>query len=82
MLINDVIEAICEVCPEQDASELSKDTPFDTLAISSLELTEVFLELEERHDVEIDIDAIDAGSKFNTLGDLVGVLENILQAKK
>ena len=81
MLIDDVIEIICEVRSELNASELSKDTQFDTLGLSSLELTEVILELEERHEVEIDISTVDAASSLKTVGDIVETLENLLKSK-
>ena len=81
MLIDDVIEIICEVRSELNASELSRDTQFDTLGLSSLELTEVILELEERHDVEIDISTVDAADSLKTVGDIVTKLEELLNSK-
>ncbi|MCP4182463.1 MAG: acyl carrier protein [Hyphomicrobiales bacterium] len=81
MLIDDVIEIICEVRTELNASELSKDTQFDTLGLSSLELTEVILELEERHEVEIDISTVDAADSLKTVGDIVATLEELLKSK-
>ncbi len=81
MLIDDVIEIICEVRSELNASDLSKDTKFDTLGLSSLELTEVILELEERHEVEIDISTVDAADSLKTVGDIVEVLEDLLKSK-
>ena len=81
MLIDDVIEIICEVRSELNASELSRDTQFDTLGLSSLELTEVILELEERHDVEIDISTVDAADSLKTVGDIVTKLEDLLKSK-
>ena len=81
MLIDDVVEIICEVRSELVASEISKDTDFDMLGLSSLELTEVILELEERHDVEIDISTVDAASSLKTVGDIVVKLESLLGSK-
>lgn len=81
MLIDDVIEIICEVRSELNASDLSKDTQFDTLGLSSLELTEVILELEERHEVEIDISTVDAADSLKTVGDIVTTLEELLKSK-
>ncbi len=54
-LIDDVSDIICDVRKELKAEDISADTQFDTLGLSSLELTEVILELEDRHEVEIDI---------------------------
>jgi nodulation protein F len=81
VLIDDVIEIICDVRTELNASELSKDTQFDTLGLSSLELTEVILELEERHEVEIDISTVDAADSLKTVGDIVTTLEELLKSK-
>ena len=80
MLIDDVIEIICEVRSELNPSELTKDTQFDTLGLSSLELTEVILELEERHEVEIDISTVDAADSLKTVGDIVTTLEDLLKS--
>jgi len=80
VLIDDVIEIICEVRSELNPSELTKDTQFDTLGLSSLELTEVILELEERHEVEIDISTVDAADSLKTVGDIVTTLEDLLKS--
>lgn len=81
VLIDDVIEIICEVRSELKVSDLSKDTQFDTLGLSSLELTEVILELEDKHDVEIDINTVDAAGSLKTVGDIVAILEDLLKSK-
>jgi nodulation protein F len=81
VLIDDVIDIICEVRSELKPSELANDTQFDTLGLSSLELTEVILELEERHDVEIDISTVDAAESLKTVGDIVVTLEDLLKSK-
>ena len=80
-LIDDVVETICEVRKELKADEISADTQFDALGLSSLELTEVILELEERHEVEIDISTVDAADSLKTVGDIVSVLKGLLEAK-
>ncbi|MCF6321952.1 MAG: phosphopantetheine-binding protein [Rhizobiaceae bacterium] len=81
MLIDDVAEIIQEVRPELKDTEITNDTQFDTLGLSSLELTEVILELEDRHDVEIDISTVDAADSLKTVGDIVSTLEELLKSK-
>jgi len=81
VLINDVAEIIQEVRPELQDTDITNDTQFDTLGLSSLELTEVILELEDRHDVEIDISTVDAADTLKTVGDIVSTLEELLKSK-
>jgi len=80
-IVAEVIEVICEVHPDLDASSLSKDTEFETLSLSSLELTEVIMEMEDRHDVELDLNTVDAAQSLKTIGDIVKLLEDIIREK-
>ncbi len=81
MLIDDVAEIIQEVRPELKNTNITNDTQFDTLGLSSLELTEVILELEDKHDVEIDISTVDAADSLKNVGDIVATLEKLLKSK-
>ncbi|MEM7301739.1 MAG: acyl carrier protein [Pseudomonadota bacterium] len=81
MLLQETIDVICEVRQGLDASSLSSDTPFEELGLSSLELTEVIMELEERLDVDLDLDTVDAAEQLKTVGDIVGALDAIVKAK-
>jgi len=81
VLIDDIAEIIQEVRPELKDTKITNDTQFDTLGLSSLELTEVILELEDKHDVEIDISTVDAADSLKSVGDIVSTLEELLKSK-
>ncbi len=80
-ILDEVIEVICEVHPDLEAASLSSDTDFDTLGLSSLELTEIIMEMEDRHDVELDLSTVDAAESLKSVGSIVTLLEDILKAK-
>ena len=60
---------------------LNKDTPFDEAGPVIAELTEVIMELEDRLDVDLDLDTVDAAEQLKTVGDVVGALDAIVKAR-
>lgn len=81
MYANDIIEVICEVNPQLNAGDINEKTSFELLGLSSLQLTEVILELEDKYDIEIEVDTVDANANFKTIGDLSAALDSIIKAK-
>lgn len=81
MYANNIIEVICEVNPQLNAGDINKKTSFELLGLSSLQLTEVILELEDKYDIEIEVDTVDANANFKTIGDLSAALDSIIKAK-
>jgi nodulation protein F len=81
LLLKDTIEVICEVHPDADAATLSRDTQLDELGLSSLELTEVIMEMEDRHQIEVDIGTVEAARSLRTIGDIVDALDKLIKAK-
>jgi len=81
VLIDEVVEIIRSVSPELATAEISLDTEFDTLGLGSLELTEVIMELEDRHDVEIEFSSADVEDSLKTVGDVLKLLEPVLKSK-
>lgn len=79
MYVQDVIDIVAEVHPELDVSTLTKDSSFDALGLSSLQLTEVIMELEDKFEVEIDINTVDAAENMKTIADLASGLEAIIK---
>ena len=56
-----------------DSSEISSDQTFANLGLDSLDMVEIFLEIEDEFDIEIGDDDAD---KIRTISSLVQYLEN------
>jgi acyl carrier protein len=50
---------------------ITEETSLESLGISSLELVEILMTLEEEHDIHIDVDAVEAKESLHTVGDLL-----------
>lgn len=57
--------------PEKNAAEITEETTLESLEISSLELVEILITIEEEYDLQIDIDAVEARDSLQTVGDLI-----------
>jgi nodulation protein F len=66
---------------ELDASEIGPETELDELGIHSLELTEIIMELEEKYDVDIDINTVEAWSSLKTIQDVANKVGGIIKAR-
>ncbi|HET7411127.1 MAG TPA: acyl carrier protein [Pararhizobium sp.] len=66
---------------ELDAKDIGPDTELDELGIHSLELTEIIMELEEKYDVEIDLNTVEAWSSLRTVRDVVDKVGKIITSK-
>jgi len=66
---------------ELDAGEIGPDTELDELGIHSLELTEIIMELEEKYDVDIDINTVEAWSSLKTIKDVADKVGGIVSAR-
>ena len=61
---------------------INEETTLEELDISSLELVEILMTLEEEYDVHIDVDAVEAKESLHTVGDLIKLgAEHGLKAK-
>ncbi|MHA1189966.1 MAG: acyl carrier protein [Alphaproteobacteria bacterium] len=70
------IDDFAKVIGESLNRDLGKVTPemrLDDLGVSSLDLVEIIMVIEDKYDVEIGLDAIDASETINTVGDLIEV---------
>ena len=56
---------------ELDASEITPDSTFESLGIDSLDTVELLMNLEDKLDMEIELD-----QKVETVGDLVAFIES------
>lgn len=71
----DVFEAIVELVAEHtdcDPATVTKETTFEALGIDSLDTVEMVMELEDKLDMEIELDR-----KVATIGDLVDFIEEL-----
>lgn len=66
---------------ELDAKEIGPETELDELGIHSLELTEIIMELEEKYDVDIDINTVEAWSSLRTIKDVADKVAGIIAAR-
>ena len=69
-----VFEAIAELVAERvekDVSEITMDSKFQDLGIDSLDTVELLMNLEDKLDMEIELD-----KKVETVGDLVAFVES------
>lgn len=56
--------------PEQ-TEEITEKTTLESLGITSLELVEILMTIEEEYDLHIDVDAVEARESLNTVGELI-----------
>ena len=53
------------------AEEITEETTLESLEISSLELVEILMTIEEEYDLHLGVDAVEARDSLNTVGDLL-----------
>ncbi|MFP6858768.1 MAG: phosphopantetheine-binding protein [Roseibacillus sp.] len=57
---------------EPDKAEgITEETTLESLGISSLELVEILMTIEEAYDLHLGVDAVEARDSLNTVGDLL-----------
>lgn len=57
--------------PEEKAEGITEETTLESLDITSLELVEILMCIEEEYDLHIDVDAVEARESLLTVGDLL-----------
>ena len=55
---------------ERDPTEITAETPLNSLEIQSLELAEVIFDLEDAFNIEIELNAASAWEQLKTVGDV------------
>jgi nodulation protein F len=58
---------------EIEAGEITRETELAELEIDSLVLTEIVMDIEDQHDIEIDLNTAEAWESLKTVGDIVDV---------
>jgi nodulation protein F len=66
---------------EIEAGEITRDTELAELEIDSLVLTEIVMDIEDQHDIEIDLNTAEAWESLKTVGDIVDTVKQLVAAK-
>ena len=64
-----------------EAAKITRDTEFEDIGISSLELTEIVMDLEDLFDIQIDLNAAEAWDSLKNVGDIVDALDKLVSAR-
>lgn len=81
---NDVeasIIAIIAPAADVEAGEITRETELAELEIDSLVLTEVVMDIEDKYDIEIDMNTAEAWESLKTVGDIADVVKALVAAK-
>jgi len=66
---------------EIEVSEITRDTELAELEIDSLVLTEIVMDIEDQHDIEIDLNTAEAWESLKTVGDIVDTVKKLIAAQ-
>lgn len=66
---------------EIEAGEITRDTELAELEIDSLVLTEIVMDIEDQHDIEIDLNTAEAWESLKTVGDIVDMVKKLIADK-
>jgi nodulation protein F len=84
-MMSDTVEAstiaLIAAAGEAEPGEISRETEISDLEIDSLALTEVVMEIEDQHNIEIDLNTAEAWQTLKTVGDLIDMVKKIIAAQ-
>ncbi|MEM5493655.1 acyl carrier protein [Hoeflea sp. AS16] len=66
---------------EIEAGAITRDTELAELEIDSLVLTEIVMDIEDQHDIEIDLNTAEAWESLKTVGDIVDMVKKLVADK-
>ncbi len=75
------IIAIIAPAAETEAGEITRETELAELEIDLLVLTEVVMDIEDKYDIEIDMNTAEAWESLKTVGDIADVVKALVAAK-
>lgn len=75
------IIALIASAGEIDADKITRDTELAELEIDSLVLTEIVMDIEDEHDIEIDLNTAEAWESLKTVGDIVDTVKQLIADK-
>ena len=83
-MANNVAARTIEVIAGQSgmaAAQITRNTEFEDLGISSLDLTEVVMDLEDLFDIHIDLNAAEAWDSLKNVGDIIDAIDKLVSAR-
>ena len=75
------IIALIASAGEIEPGTITPDTELAELEIDSLVLTEIVMDIEDQHDIEIDLNTAEAWESLKTVGDIVVTVKELVAAK-
>ncbi|MEP3436989.1 MAG: acyl carrier protein [Hoeflea sp.] len=66
---------------EIEAGQITRDTELSELEIDSLVLTEIVMDIEDQHNIEIDLNTAEAWESLKTVGDMVDMVKKLVAAQ-
>jgi len=75
------IIALIASAGEIEAGKITRETELAELEIDSLVLTEIVMDIEDLHDIEIDLNTAEAWESLKTVGDIVDMVKKLVAAK-
>ncbi|MVA96728.1 acyl carrier protein [Nitratireductor sp. CAU 1489] len=79
-LTDDILDKIADHAG-LDKAEITADTELMELGIHSLELTEIIFDIEEKYDIEVEMNTSEAWSRLKNVGDVVKAVRDLIEAK-
>ncbi len=64
-----------------EAGEITRNTELAEVGISSLELTEIVMDLEDLFDIQVDLNATEAWDSLKNVGDIVDAINKLVSAR-
>ena len=61
-----------------DPQQISRATRLDEIGISSLELTEVVMDLEDHFGIQVDLNAAEAWDSLKNVGDVIDTIAKLV----
>jgi acyl carrier protein len=59
-----------------DPASITPESLLSDLGVTSLDLVEIIMTLEEEYEVTIPVDAVDAWNNYKSVGDLIGLAKS------
>ena len=80
-LVDEVLDIVAQKAMI-DRAKLSPDAKLSDLQISSLDVVEIVFALEDKFQVQIPFNANSTNMEFETVGEVVTIVEKLILAKK
>lgn len=80
-LIDDILDIVAQKAMI-DRAKLSADAKLADLQIGSLDVVEIVFALEDKFQIQIPFNANSTSMEFETVGEVIAVVEKLIEAKK